>query len=98
MPTRIPSPNELRTPRPRTRSTNMSAPTETADASRALLRRGIYLIIAAIAIGGLLGRIFAVNSVDKVALEGYLKGKGTPKQLQRPFLSGNDRSRWATVR
>jgi hypothetical protein len=69
-----------------------------ADDPRALLRRGVYLLLAAIALGGTLGRIFAVNSVDKVALEQYLRGKGQPKPLQRPFLSANDRSRWATVR
>ncbi|HEX3658107.1 MAG TPA: hypothetical protein VHV55_20130 [Pirellulales bacterium] len=73
----------------------MSVP---VDDPHAVLRRGVYLLLATIAIGGMLGRLFAVNSVDKVGLEQYLKSKGQAKPLQRPFLSGNDRSRWATVR
>ena len=34
----------------------------------------------------MLGRILAVDSVDK------------PARARRPFLSANDRSRWCTVR
>ncbi len=80
----------------------------TATEPRAALRRGVYLLLAAIAAGNVTGRLLAVNSVDTVRLEKHLNDEarkraapGTePKHrdLQRPFLSGNDRSRWCTVR
>ena len=62
-------------------------------------RWSIYLLLFAIAAGGMLGRIMAVNSVDTVALESHLYRAGRSDwQRTRPFLSANDRSRWATVR
>ncbi|HET6878747.1 MAG TPA: hypothetical protein VFI31_01175 [Pirellulales bacterium] len=62
-------------------------------------RRQIYAILIAVSVGGMVGRIFAVNAVDTVRLEKYLKDQGRHDwQKQRPFLSSNDRSRWATVR
>ena len=65
----------------------------------AALRRGVYLILIAIAAGTSVGRIFAVNAVDNARLETYLQSQGRADwQKQRPFLSGNDRSRWATAR
>jgi hypothetical protein len=65
--------------------------------SNSALRRGVYLIIASIALGGMLGRILAVNSVDKIEIDKSRAKEGKPL-LQRPFLSANDRSRWCTVR
>jgi hypothetical protein len=100
----------------------------TVDDSRQVLRRAIYGLLIAIAIGNAVGRIFSVNSVDKVALEKNLiersvaeekkklveAGKSgeeleqllaehtakaqVARKQQRPFLSGNDRSRWMTAR
>ncbi len=100
----------------------------TADDSRAVLRRALYGLLIAIAVGSAVGRILAVNSVDKVALEKYLIDRAVAdekaklvaagkegaeletaleektakiqlaRRQQRPFLSGNDRSRWTTVR
>jgi len=62
-------------------------------------RRSIYFLLIAIALGGMVGRIMAVNSVDLVALEGQLHRQCRADwQRARPFLSANDRSRWATVR
>jgi hypothetical protein len=61
----------------------------------ARLRWGIYLLLIAIATGSMAGRLLAVNSVDKAALEARREGK---EPLQRPFLSANDRSRWMTIR
>ena len=59
----------------------------------------MYLLLIALSVGNMLGRIFAVNSVDVIGLEKYLKGKNEKNwQKSRPFLSANDRSRWATVR
>ena len=90
---------------------------------RDILRRQVYWIMGAVALGGLLGRIGAVSSVDKLGLEKRLvsdavakareaEAAGGPaadpvairesvergKQLMRPFLSANDRSRWLAVR
>ena len=87
--------------------------------SRARLRHGVYAILATMALASVLGRIGAVASVDRIALEKKLvadavakaKASGeevdaeairakidTDKRLIRPFLSGNDRSRWLTIR
>jgi hypothetical protein len=63
--------------------------------SNSRLRWGVYLVLMAVAVGNMTGRLLAVNSVDKVALE---RARGGDARLQRPFLSANDRSRWATVR
>lgn len=72
---------------------------EDAAEESSLLRWGVYWLLIAIALGGVSGRILAVNSVDYVRLEKYLKDKKvTNWQKQRPFLSANDRSRWATIR
>lgn len=65
-----------------------------ADPS-ARLRWGIYLVLIALAAGNMMGRLLAVNSVDKIALE---QSRGGREILQRPFLSANDRSRWMTIR
>ena len=47
----------------------------------------------------MLGRILAVDSIDMRGVERQLKEKGRPDwHKTRPFLSANDRSRWATVR
>lgn len=86
----------------------MTPPPPTDADPRAALRRGVYLLLTAIAVGNIAGRLFAVNSVDVIRLERHLNEEarrqagpnGTPRlrSLQRPFLSGNDRSRWCTVR
>jgi hypothetical protein len=89
------------------------------DSSRTRLRHGVYAILAAVALGGLLGRIGGVASVDRLALEKRLADEHVAaklaadpaldaaaererfiqaKRIVRPFLSGNDRSRWTTVR
>jgi hypothetical protein len=52
----------------------------------ARLRWGVYLILIAIAVGNMTGRLLAVNSADRSG------------PLARPLLSANDRSRWLTVR
>jgi hypothetical protein len=92
------------------------------------VRWGVYLLLIAIAVGNMTGRLLAVNSVDlikhqaeqlkarlaaerqKLVQQG-LTGKQLDAQmsivealkrqelqLQRPFLSANDRSRWLTIR
>jgi hypothetical protein len=92
------------------------------------VRWGIYLLLIAIAVGNMTGRLLSVNAVDKVQLEaarikdrlaaerkqlteegvsgGQLDARLAAEearlrnelQLQRPFLSANDRSRWMTIR
>jgi hypothetical protein len=52
----------------------------------AALRRGVYAILIFVSLGAMLGRILAVEAVDK------------PARGRRPFLSANDRSRWCAVR
>lgn len=74
----------------------MNAP---LDDPRAALRRQIYLLLIALSAGGMLARVAAVNAVDRIQLEQHLHRQDrTDVRLQRPFLSGNDRSRWCTVR
>src|SRR5437762_954343 len=71
----------------------MNRPTETdaapgPDGVRGLLsaagRRAIYVLLIAISAGMMLARVARVDSAD-------------PKS-PTPFLSANDRSRWATIR
>lgn len=70
-----------------------------SDAPSAAFRWSIYWLLIALATGAMFGRIMAVNSVDLVALETHLARQGRHDwQRQRPFLSANDRSRWATAR
>jgi hypothetical protein len=69
--------------------------TAAAEDQSARLRWGIYLVLVAVATGNMTGRLLAVNSVDKIALEKARRGE---ELLQRPFLSANDRSRWMTIR
>ncbi|HVX11846.1 MAG TPA: hypothetical protein VHC22_11745 [Pirellulales bacterium] len=77
----------------------MTDSAETAPDRCTPLRRSIYALLIAVSIGGTVGRIFAVNAVDNIRLEKHLKDQGRKDwQKQRPFLSSNDRSRWATVR
>ncbi len=65
----------------------------------AKLRRSIYALLIAISAGIMIGRVLAVNSVDQIGAESVLKNQGRDDwQKQRPFLSGNDRSRWLTMR
>jgi hypothetical protein len=68
--------------------------------STAGLRWGIYAILIAIGVGATTGRILAVNAVDRISIEKYLRDvlKRPDWQQQRPFLSSNDRSRWDTIR
>lgn len=95
------------------------------------IRYRVYLLLAALALGAVVGRVMAVDSVDRRALQetrlrqipaevekyrAQLARKGVAVEeiekavaryqerlyqraiLCRPFLSANDRSRWATVR
>ncbi len=70
----------------------------TSDDSQARLRRTVYTLLILLGTGAMLGRILAVDAVDKTAVQTHLERKGRHELLRRPFLSGNDRSRWCTVR
>jgi hypothetical protein len=66
-----------------------------------VLRRSVYGLLIALGLGAVLGRILAVDAVDRTGLDKYLRQKPSVhkrESLRRPFLSANDRSRWATVR
>lgn len=69
-----------------------------AELTGARLRWAIYFLLIAIGAGGICGRILALNSVDQIMLEQRMQRDGKDVQLQRPFLSANDRSRWCTIR
>lgn len=70
-----------------------------SDLQRDTLRRQVMVLLIVLSAGAMTGRVLAVNSVDRIALEARLYRQGREDwQQQRPFLSGNDRSRWCTVR
>lgn len=94
--------------------------------SHAAIRCGAYGLLIAISIGMMIGRIFAVNSVDRIGQENEQVARAVAQRvaaaqksghtpdaaeldrwqeearakinLERPFLSANDRSRWDTIR
>lgn len=69
------------------------------ELSRDALRRSLYWLLALVVLGATLGRILAVNSVDRVALDNQRRQQNPRAvSIQRPFLSANDRSRWCTIR
>ena len=53
-----------------------TSPPTPAD-PRAALRRGVYLLLVALAVGDITGRLWAVNSVDGVRLEKRLNDDGS---------------------
>jgi len=72
---------------------------QAVDHDQRNLRRAVYLLLVTLSAGSMLGRIAAVNSVDRIALERALYRQGRKDwRQQRPFLSANDRSRWLTIR
>jgi len=52
-----------------------------AEDSRAALRRGVYGLLIALSIGVMVGRIFAVNSVDKLGQENELVSRDVARQV-----------------
>jgi hypothetical protein len=69
------------------------------DPSRATLRHCAYLLLSALSLGAVTGRLLSLNSVDQVKLQEFLRQEGYEDwRRERPFLSANDRSRWCTVR
>jgi len=91
-----------------TPDTSLASPASTLTTDRASdpnadpnagLRKSLYLILIVLALGNMTGRLLSVNNVEMVGLEAHLHRQGrTTVQLQRPFLSANDRSRWCTIR
>lgn len=80
---------------------HVSTSVTAADAESRLLalRWSIYALLGALAVGSVLGRTLAVQSVDRIGLEQHLHRQGKLREpLVRPFLSANDRSRWCTIR
>jgi hypothetical protein len=62
------------------------------------LRWAVYWMLIAVSVGGMVGRILAVDSVDRLGQQNQLAARGDPRNIMRPFLSANDRSRWCTIR
>jgi hypothetical protein len=65
--------------------------TAASDDPRARLRRGVYLLLAVVAAGMMLGRILAVDSVDRAAVANYRLAKElaqAKKKLQKMGLKG----------
>lgn len=71
----------------------MSEPSAPPREKPANLRKHVYLLLIVLATGSLTGRLLSLDSVDVYRLEDRLE-----RDLRRPFLSANDRSRWCTVR
>ena len=76
-------------------ATQMSDAPPRRDEPRGQFRRSVYWILATVALGGLLGRIGAVTSVDRIALEKRLAGehveRGTDGDDSGAVRSGRDR-------
>lgn len=70
-----------------------STPASPPREKPANLRKHVYLLLIVLATGGITGRLLNLDSVDAYQLEDRLD-----RDLRRPFLSANDRSRWCTVR
>lgn len=63
------------------------------------LTKSVYAILITLSLAAVAGRILAVDAIDQYSIEQYLYNQGRADwQRTRPFLSANDRSRWATVR
>ena len=86
-----------RVPRSRPdRQSERHAMTAASEDQSARLRWGIYLVLIAVAVGNMTGRLLAVNSVDKVGAREELAA--ARKSCSGRSLSANDRSRWMTIR
>ncbi|HEX3998081.1 MAG TPA: hypothetical protein VHX65_05985 [Pirellulales bacterium] len=73
---------------------NIARPLDSPAAPRALdpqaaLRRGIYGILIALSIGAMIGRIFAVNSVDKIGQENEIVGRAVAQRIADAKAAGH---------
>jgi hypothetical protein len=59
-----------------------------ADDSRAALRRGVYALLIALAIGSMLGRLLAVNSVDRISAENDAVARDVAQQTAQLTAQG----------
>ncbi len=64
------------------------------DPSR--LRWAVYWLLIAVSVGGMVGRILSVDTVNREELQKQVAKHG--ERIMGPALSANDRSRWCTVR
>src|SRR5437870_252518 len=69
-----------------------------SPAPAARLRWAVYWLLITISVGGMVGRILSVDSVDRLSQQSQLAERGDRRNIMRPFLSANDRSRWCTIR
>jgi hypothetical protein len=72
--------------------------TDPSPNDRTQLRWSVYFVLIAISAGSMIGRTLSVDSVDLLSAQRQLWQRGERRWIMRPFLSGNDRSRWCTVR
>lgn len=61
-----------------------------ADADRTQLRWGVYSLLVAIAVGGMLGRIMAVNAVDRAGIEKVVIERELANQRKKLAEAGLD--------
>src|SRR5205085_11125246 len=62
------------------------------------LRWSVYWLLITVSAAGMIGRILSVDSVDRLSQQSQLADRGDHRNIMRPFLSANDRSRWCTIR
>src|SRR5438128_8347919 len=67
-----------------------------SPAPAARLRWGVYWLLITVSVGGMVGRILSVDTVNREELQKQLAKRG--ERIMGPALSANDRSRWCTIR
>ncbi len=62
----------------------------------ARLRWAVYWLLITVSVGGMVGRILSVDTVNREELQKQVARHG--ERIMGPALSANDRSRWCTIR
>src|SRR5262249_32645028 len=73
-----------------------TTPKQDSTGSPAHLRWAVYWLLITISVGGMVGRILSVDTVNREELQKQVAKRG--ERIMGPALSANDRSRWCTIR